>query len=113
MTHLNHRPLHDDDQRTHDRRPRQPRTLVCPALLPELACRLDGRFTAELVEVGVRHNFSAHELVLEVGVDDTGSLRRLRAFADGPGAHFLRTAREVADELHGNQTIARIDSTHD
>jgi hypothetical protein len=44
-------------------------TLVGLALLPELAGRLDGGLGPVLVEVIVRHDLTANELVLEVGAE--------------------------------------------
>ena len=108
-----HQPLGTNVNQVEWYRKERGHTLVRLALLTQLARRLDGRLTAMLAKVLIRHDLTAHELVLEVGVDDTGSLRRLRAFADGPGAHFLRTARKVADELDDNQSRARIDISQD
>lgn len=49
---------------------RKIRTLVRLALLPKLTGSLDCRFGAVLLEILIRHDFTANELVLEVGARD-------------------------------------------
>src|SRR4051794_7587196 len=46
------------------------------------------------------------EALLEVGVDDAGRLRSLRALADGPGARLFRACRQVGLEAEGVEADA-------
>lgn len=78
--------------------------LVGLALLAELAGGLDRVLRAVLLEVLVRHDLTTDELVLEVRVDDTSSLRSLDAFADGPSTNLVGASGEVADEVKRSVT---------
>ena len=56
-------------------------------------------------EVVVGDHLGADEALLEVGVDHAGGLRRQRAAAQRPGAHFLRAGGEVRQQAE--QVVAR------
>ena len=103
-------------------------TLIRLALLPELACRLDGRFATVLVQVVVRHDLTADELVLKVRavamvfefglfrrgegggliiLDDAGRLGRLRPAPDRPRADLVGPTGEVPNQLQmGSQLVS-------
>ena len=49
-------------------------------------------------KVVVGDDFGADEAAFEIGVDDTGSLRRGGVFRHGPGAYFFDAGGEVGAE---------------
>lgn len=100
--------------------------LVQLALLSELAGRLDLGFGTVLLEVVVRHDFTADKLVFEVRatrsavfpvcgpsryvplvrqqkradiLDNTSSSRRLDALPDSPRPHLVRPTCKVPDQV--------------
>jgi hypothetical protein len=81
------------------RRGKRSPTFIRLALLPEFARGLDSGLAPVLVQVRIAHDFAADELVLEIGVDDTCRLGRLRSLADGPGTNFIGSAGEIPNEL--------------
>jgi hypothetical protein len=56
------------------------------------------RFRARVEQVIPADGFSANEVMLEVGVDRPGTLRRLRANRNGPSAALVLACGEEADE---------------
>src|SRR5690348_2441908 len=80
---------------------------VVLALEAHLARFLRLHLAAEPHVVVVRDDFGTNEALLEVGVDDARGLRRGRALAHGPRAHFLRARREVG--LQAEQRERRAD----
>lgn len=74
-------------------------TFIGFALLPELTSCLDRRFTTMLLEIIIRHNFTANEFVLKVAVNDTCGLGCLCALSYRPGTNLIGSTGEVTDEL--------------
>ena len=64
-----------------------------------LAGLLRSRLAAEADEILIGDGLGADEAALEIGVDDPGRLRRLRAVLDRPGAGFLGAGGEEGDEV--------------
>src|SRR5690606_30207458 len=58
-------------------------------------------------EVVERDDLRLDEALFEVGVNDSGGLRRLPALADRPGARLLRPRREVRLEAERVEADAR------
>lgn len=83
------------------------RTLIRLSLLSQLTSSLDCSFRAVLLQILVRHNLATHKLVLEIGVDDAGSLGRLGALADSPCAHFSGADSEVPYKLGASEIETR------
>ena len=68
-------------------------------LLAVQALVFDGLRGAAAVEVFELHDLGADEAALEVSVDDTGSLRSLRAVTDRPALDLIFTGREVVNQV--------------
>src|SRR6185437_16838333 len=69
------------------------------AFQPKLARIARAGFAVERNIVAIGDGFGANESLFEIGVDHAGRGRRLGAAMDGPGARFLRTHREIGDEV--------------
>src|SRR5258706_1140868 len=67
---------------------------VVLALEAQFACLLGALLAAVRDEVVVAGDLGADEAALEIGVDHPPALRRGRAGADRPGAHFFGTGGE-------------------
>lgn len=57
-------------------------------------------------EVVVVDYFGANEAAFEVGVDGSGGVLGVGAFANGPGAHFVFASRQEADEAEEGVRLA-------
>ena len=68
---------------------------VLLAFLAELAGITAALLAAQRDVILERRRLGLDEAALEVGVDDAGGLRRLRADGDGPGLRLLLARREV------------------
>ena len=75
------------------------------ALLPILAGRLDGQLGAVLLVVVELHDLGHDEALLEVGVDATGGLWRLRADLYGPALDLVLAGREEVGQLKSLVTL--------
>ena len=88
------------------------------ALLPELASCLDRGLATVFTQIGICHDFTAHEFILKVRamgkiqfqkktlenndgclLNNTGCLRRFSAFTNRPGPNFVGTTSKVTNEL--------------
>ena len=78
-----HQPLGTSVSDVELRRKRRGHTLVRLALLPELTSRLNGRFAPVLMQVVVRHDLTADELVLEVRAVSRISQAEKRSMKEG------------------------------
>src|SRR5258708_15962131 len=67
---------------------------VVLAFQTKFACLLGAELALEGDEVVVGGDLGADEAALEIGMDDTGCLRRRGACTHRPGTHFLRPAGE-------------------
>src|ERR1700722_444671 len=56
-------------------------------------------FTTERNVVGISNRFGPDEPFLEIRMNDARRRRRFRAAVDCPGTRFLRTGREISDEI--------------
>ena len=65
----------------------------------QLAGIASAGFAVERDVIVIRDRLGADEALFEIGVDHPGRARRLGAAIDGPGARFLRTHREIGDEV--------------
>ena len=69
---------------------------VLLAFLTQLAGVAAAQLATQLHVVGIGSGFRLDEAALEIGVDDAGGLRSLRADGDGPSARFRFTAGDIA-----------------
>ena len=65
---------------------------------PHKSLFLRGRVRAAVQKILIIHNLGLDKAALEIRVDLSGSLGRLGADLDGPGACLLLPGRQVADE---------------
>src|SRR5690242_5330207 len=64
-------------------------------------------FALERNVIAIGDRLGTDEALFEIGVDDTGRLRRARTLRNGPGARLLRPDGEIGDEAE--QGVARAD----